>query len=190
MVFDGILIAILIGFTRGGSFKRFADIRFRMGWVFPVLLVIQLTIFYFQNKIEWVGEMSNLSFMVVYIIGLTFLWVNRHHQHFLVIFIGVSLNFIVMAINGGRMPVSIDAAAVIDPHYLEATKNALYAKHTLVTESTKLAYLGDIISLSAPYPREQTISIGDVVMNIGVFLFIQSAMVRKKDKLVASKTSH
>ncbi|TMU83468.1 hypothetical protein FGG79_19875 [Bacillus sp. BHET2] len=189
MVFDGILIAILIGFIRGGSFKSFADIRFKMGWIFPVLLVFQLTIFYFQNKVEWVGEISNLSFMAVYVIGLTFLWVNRHHPHFIVIFTGVLLNFFVMAINGGRMPVSMDAAAVIDPQYLEATKNALYAKHTLVTESTKLAYLGDIIPLSAPYPREQAIRIGDVVMNIGVFLFIQSVMVKKKDKLVASKTS-
>jgi Family of unknown function (DUF5317) len=189
MVFDGILIAIIIGFIRGGSFKRFADIRFKMGWIFPLLLVIQLAIFYLQNKVEWVGEVSNLSFMAVYVIGLAFLWVNRHHPYFIWIFIGVLLNFIVMAINGGRMPVSMEAAAVIDPHYLEATKNALYAKHTLVTDSTKLAYLGDIIPLSAPYPREQAISIGDVVMNIGVFLFIQSVMVKKKDKLVTHKTS-
>ena len=189
MVFDGILIAIIIGFIRGGSFKRFADIRFRMGWIFPVLLFIQLTIFYFQNKVAWVGHISNLSFMAIYVVGLTFLWVNRHHTHFKTIFIGVCLNFIVMVINGGRMPVSMGAAAVIDPHYLEATKNALYAKHTIVTNSTKLAFLGDILPLSAPYPREQAISIGDVVMNIGVFLFIQSVMVYKKDKLVASRTS-
>lgn len=189
MVFDGILIAIIIGFIRGGSFKRFADIQFKLGWIFPLLLVLQLAIFYFQNKVAWVGEISNLSFMFIYTVGLAFLLVNRHHPHFITIFIGVLLNFIVMAINGGRMPVSMDAAAVIDPQYLEATKNALYAKHTLVTESTKFAYLGDIIPLSAPYPREQAISIGDVVMNIGVFLFIQSVMVNKKDKLVASKTS-
>jgi Family of unknown function (DUF5317) len=189
MVFDGILIAIIIGFIRGGSFKKFADIRFKMGWVFPVLLLLQLVIFYFQNKVGWVGQVSNLSFMFIYVVGLTFLWVNRHHPHFIAIFVGVLLNFIVMAINGGRMPVSMEAAAVIDPHYLEATKNALYAKHALVTESTKLALLGDIIPLSAPYPREQVISIGDIVMNIGVFLFIQSVMVRKKDKLVASKTT-
>jgi uncharacterized membrane protein YcgQ (UPF0703/DUF1980 family) len=188
MVFDGILLAIIIGFIRGGSFKRFADLTFKAGWIFPLLLLIQLVIFTLQNKVGWIGEFSNLSFMVIYVIGLTFLWLNRHHPHFKAIFIGVLLNFIVMAVNGGRMPVSMEAASVIDPHYLEATKNALYAKHTLVTESTKLAFLGDIIPLSAPYPREQAISIGDVVMNIGVFLFIQSVMVKKKDNLVTSHT--
>jgi uncharacterized membrane protein YcgQ (UPF0703/DUF1980 family) len=188
MVFDGILLAIIIGFIRGGNFKRFADLTFKAGWIFPLLLLIQLGIFTFQNKIGWIGEFSNLSFMVIYVIGLTFLWLNRHHPNFKAIFVGVLLNFIVMAVNGGRMPVSMEAASVIDPQYLEATKNALYAKHTLVTESTKLAFLGDIIPLSAPYPREQAISIGDVVMNIGVFLFIQSVMVGKKDKLVTSHT--
>ena len=59
MVFDGMLIAIIIGFIRGGSFKRFADIQFKLGWIFPLLLVLQLAIFYFQNKVAWVGEISN-----------------------------------------------------------------------------------------------------------------------------------
>ncbi|WP_421381655.1 DUF5317 domain-containing protein [Bacillus salacetis] len=186
MVFDGILFAVIVGFIRGGNFKRFGDLRFKMGWIFPLLLLIQVGIFYFQNKVELIGQYSNLSFMAVYVVGLVFLWLNRDHPHFTIIFIGVLLNFVVMALNGGRMPVSMDAASVIDPAYMEATKNALYAKHTLVTESTLLPYLGDIIPLSAPYPREQAISIGDVVMNIGAFLFIQSIMVGKKDKLTTN----
>lgn len=181
MVYDGLLIAILIGFIRGGSLKGFSEIRFKMGWVFPVLLLFQLCIFYFQNKIEFVGEISHLSFMAVYVIGLIFLWINRFHSHFKFIFAGVLLNFIVMAANGGRMPVSAEAALHLDPYYLETLKSSLYAKHTLVTDSTNVSFLGDIIPLKAPYPREQIISIGDVVMNIGGFLAIQAIMLRKKD---------
>jgi hypothetical protein len=100
----------------------------------------------------------------------------------MLIFIGVLLNFIVMAANGGRMPVSPEAASILDPFFIEALKNGLYGKHTLITESTRLALLGDIIPLSAPYPKEQVISLGDVVMNIGVFFFIQKLMVKQKVK--------
>ncbi len=182
MVYDGLLVAILIGFIRGGSLKGFGEIRFKMGWVFPALLLFQLCIFYFQNKIEWVGEISQFSFIGVYVIGLIFLWINRFHAHFKFIFVGVLLNFIVMAVNGGRMPVSGEAALHLDPYYLETLKNSLYAKHTLVTDSTIFAFLGDIIPLKAPYPREQIISIGDVVMNIGGFLAIQAIMLRKKER--------
>lgn len=181
MVYDGLLIAILVGFIRGGSLKGFAEIRFKMGWVFPMLLLFQLCIFYFQNKIEWVGGISQYSFMAVYVIGLIFLWINRFHAHFMFIFAGVLLNFIVMAVNGGRMPVSGEAALYLDPYYLETLKNSLYAKHTLATDTTIFPFLGDIIPLRAPYPREQVISIGDVVMNIGGFLAIQAIMLRNKE---------
>ncbi|WP_175640232.1 DUF5317 domain-containing protein [Metabacillus schmidteae] len=181
MVYDGLLLAILIGFIRGGSLKRFGEITFKMGWVFPALLLFQFFIFYFQNKIEWIGEISHFSFMGVYVIGLIFLWINRFHAHFKFIFVGVLLNFIVMAVNGGRMPVSEEAALLLDPYYLDTLKNSLYAKHTLATDSTIFAFLGDIIPLRPPYPREQVISIGDVVMNIGGFLAIQAIMLDNKE---------
>lgn len=188
MVYDGILLALVIGFLRGGSLKGFADIKFKMGWVFPALLLFQFFIFYFQNKIPWIGEISNFSFIAIYIIGLVFLWLNRHHSYFKFIFFGVLLNFIVMALNGGRMPVSYEAALLLDPYYLETTKNSLYAKHAIMSDSTVFSFLGDIIPLRPPYPREQIISIGDVIMNIGAFLSIQSIMVHKKES-TKSETS-
>lgn len=91
--------------------------------------------------------------------------------------IGVFLNFLVMLVNGGRMPVSYEAASVLDPIYLEMLKSGdAVTKHYLLDASTRLAFLGDIIPLSSPYPRTQAISIGDVVMNFGIFLFILHIM--------------
>jgi hypothetical protein len=55
--------------------------------------------------------------------------------------------------------------------------------------STHLSFLGDIIPLSSPYPRTQIISIGDVVMNVGIFLFIQFMMVKRgKEEVSAAET--
>lgn len=127
--------------------------------------------------------------MAIYIVGMGFLYVNRAHPGFMIILIGVFLNFIVMFVNGGRMPVSAEAAAVLDPMYLDILKDQLYAKHTLLTESTKLGFLGDIIPLSSPYPKTQVISIGDVVMNIGGFKFIQYIMVHKKEAQATTSVS-
>lgn len=182
MVFDGIILAILIALFRGGAFTNLADMKLKAKWVFPTLLVIQLIIFLTQSHFDVIGQYSNYIFLLIYITGLLFLWINRHQHGFKLIFIGVLLNFIVMAVNGGRMPVSAEAASILDPFFIEVLQNGLYAKHTLVTESTKLALLGDIIPLSAPYPKEQVISIGDVVMNIGVFFSIQNIMVPQKIK--------
>lgn len=177
MVYDGILISIIIGLIRGGSFKSFADLRLKYGWIFPILLVVQIMIFILQSKFDWIASASNYFYLAIYVIGIYFLWVNRHHAGFLGILIGVLLNFIVMAANGGRMPVSLEAASILDPYFAEVLKEGIYAKHQLLTDTTWFGFLGDIILLSSPYPREQVISIGDVVMNIGIFLFIQKLML-------------
>jgi hypothetical protein len=180
MVFDGIIFSLLVGFFRKGNLIGFAQLKLKWGWVFPILLVVQIVVFTFQNNYELLANASNYIYIAVYVIGILFLYLNRNNHGFILILIGVFLNFLVMVVNGGRMPVSPDAAVVVDPMYLEATKNSLYAKHQILNQSTKLGFLADIIPLSSPYPRTQVISIGDVIMNIGVFLFIQYIMLKDK----------
>jgi len=182
MVFDGIILSLIVGFFRKGNLKGLANLKLKWGWVFPLLLVFQIIIFTQQNKFNFLLEASGYLFIGVYIVGLTFLFMNRTHPGFIIIFIGVLLNFIVMAVNGGRMPVSMEAAAVLEPGYLDVLKNGIYAKHAMLTESTRLGFLGDIIPLTDPYPRTQVISIGDVIMNIGIFIFIQHLMLKDKKK--------
>ncbi|WP_027410316.1 DUF5317 domain-containing protein [Anoxybacteroides tepidamans] len=177
MVYDGIILSLLIGFFRGGSLKGLANMKLRGGWLFPILLGIEIFIFILQNKIEVVARFSNGLFLAIYVIGLVFLWLNRHQPGFIVIFAGVLLNFVVMSLNGGRMPVSLEAAQFLGHEYIEALKAGVYGKHEAITASTWLPFLGDIIPLSPPYPRQQVISIGDVIMNVGAFIFIQHLMV-------------
>jgi hypothetical protein len=190
MVYDGILLSLLVGFFRGGSLKGIAYMKIKGGWLFPLLLGIEICIFLLQNKVSFIASLSNSLFMLVYIVALVFLWINRHNQGFLLIFIGVLLNFIVMALNGGRMPVSVEAARFLGREYIELLQTGLYAKHMAINESTLLPFLGDIISLSAPYPREQVISIGDVVMNVGAFIFIQHLMLDYNNEDTSLQTAH
>lgn len=180
MVFDGILISIIIGFLRKGSLRGIAELNVRGGLIFPILLIIQLSIYLFQGKYEFLIMISGYLFILIYLFGMYFLWLNRQQYGFLLILAGVFLNFLVMALNGGRMPVSMEAAMILDPHYIDVLKTSVYGKHTLLTESTKLAFLGDIIPITNPYPKTQVISIGDVFMNIGVFFFIQHLMLSHK----------
>ena len=183
MVYDGIILSFFIALLRKGNLRGLAELKLKGGWIFPLLLAIQIAVYFSQNKYSIIGDLSGWIFAAVYILGLWFLYLNREHPGFMIIFIGVLLNFLVMAANGGRMPVSLEASAVLDPAYIDALKQGLYGKHAILDESTRLGFLGDIIPLSDPYPRTQVISIGDIVMNIGIFLFIQHMMVNHvKDK--------
>ncbi|MDR7239537.1 DUF5317 domain-containing protein [Neobacillus drentensis] len=177
MVFDGIIISFIVGFIRKGNLRALAQLKLKWGWIFPLLLVVELAVFILQNDYKFLGQVSGYIYIVVYVLGLLFLFMNRNNPGFTLILIGVFLNFLVMVINGGRMPVSLEAAAVLDPGYIEVLKESLYAKHTMLTSSTYLGFLGDVIPITDPYPRTQIISIGDIVMNIGIFFFIQHLMV-------------
>jgi uncharacterized membrane protein (Fun14 family) len=182
MAFDGVIFGLIVGFLRRGSLRGFLDVRLKYGWMFPILLVVQLVMYRLQNQYDWAASMSTYMFMLVYIIGFVFLWLNRKERGFIILMIGAFLNFLVMLVNGGRMPVSLEAAqAVLDPFYAETLRSGVvYGKHVALTSSTHLAFLGDIIPLTKPYYKEQVISIGDVVMGIGIFLYIQKVMLSFK----------
>lgn len=180
MVYDGIILGLIVGFFRGGlrhGLIHFSNLRLRAGWIFPLLLVFQFLMFYIQERSSTVAAASGYIFTGVYVVGLIFLWLNRYNKGFWWIMTGVFLNFLVMLVNGGRMPVSIEAASVLDPIYLEMLQSGgVVTKHYLLDASTHLPFLGDIIPLSSPYPRRQAISVGDVIMNVGIFLYILQIM--------------
>jgi len=193
MVYDGIVIGLIVGFIRAGwrsGLTALSQIRIKGGLIFPILLVLQFCLFYLQDRVAWIEQISAYLFMVVYVAGLYVLWLNRSFKGFWWIFAGVAMNFIVMVVNGGRMPVSLEAASVLDPVYVQMLKDGtVMYKHALLDESTRLPFLGDIIPLTSPYPRSQAISIGDVVMNIGIFIYLQHVMLayKKRTSLVEAK---
>jgi hypothetical protein len=181
MAFDGIIFGLIVGFLRRGNLKGFLNVKLRCGWIFPLLLAVQIFTYVFQTAYAWVAAISNFTFMSVYVVGLLFLWLNRSERGFPVLMIGVFLNFLVMAVNGGRMPVSLEAASILDSSYAEALKQGvLYGKHMMLSNGTHLAFLGDIIPLTKPYYKDQVISVGDVVIALGIFLFIQKVMLSGK----------
>ncbi|MBT2289939.1 DUF5317 domain-containing protein [Paenibacillus albidus] len=184
MVYDGIVLGLIVGLIRGGfryGLGQFGKLRIIGGLWFPVLLLIQFALFALTERLPAIASASGFFFIAVYVAGLYILWLNRKNQGFPLIFAGVFLNFLVMAVNGGKMPVSLEAASVLDPYYVDMLRSGTVAtKHYLMDSASRLAFLGDIIPLSSPYPRTQVISIGDIVMNVGIFLYIQQIMVQGK----------
>jgi hypothetical protein len=185
MVYDGIVIGLIVGFIRAGwrnGLAALSQIRIRGGLIFPILLGIQFLLYFLHGKISFIEQHNGYMFMVVYAGGLYVLWLNRKEKGFRWIFAGVALNFIVMLVNGGKMPVSIEATvSALDPAYAQMLKDGTaFTKHIALDNSTILPFLGDIIPLSSPYPRSQVISIGDVVMNFGIFVYLQNVMLVHK----------
>jgi hypothetical protein len=89
-----------------------------------------------------------------------------------VILMGLGLNLIVMAVNGGLMPVGPRAVEAIGKHNLDelplgdpipGSKNVL-----LEPDQTHAQWLSDAIVLPIPRPYKRAVSVGDLVVFGGV----------------------
>jgi hypothetical protein len=96
------------------------------------------------------------------------------------LFVGTLFNFIAIISNDFKMPVLI----------LNSEKNRIFLQsgqdliHSLLTDSTHFKILCDIITIPYPYPFVKTISIGDVLLLVGIFIFWQKAFVNNEQSKV------
>jgi hypothetical protein len=120
--------------------------------------------------------------------SLLFLFILLNHRRPfwpLFTFAGTMMNFLVIVLNGGRMPV---AKTLLDggERLAQLAQGNVYA-YALMDSSTRLAALGDVIRLGTAGQTIGFASIGDVVLCIGVgILFFQmtrTGIVRRKKKI-------
>jgi len=173
------LLSILVGFVRGLSLRNLVNHHFRaLGWFFSALaLQLFLGTEYAETLtgVRLIAPLLNLGSMAMLLWAL---WANGVLAGARVAFVGVMLNLAVIFANGGKMPVSADAAAAVG---MPASRIAFLAAgrsltHRLLRPDTKLAWLGDVLYLPKPVAQSPLFSLGDVVLAVGLFLLVQGAM--------------
>jgi len=174
LLIDGIVIGFLIALLRGGKFGNLANVDLKAVWLTVIAFAIQFSaIFLFPSLLAQAVILS-------YGILIIFCLVNRRQAGFYLMVAGMLLNIIVMLANGGRMPVEMTAAAHLSPQDVPALEAGTYGKHIAMSDQTHLNFLGDFIYLRSPYPHHTIISIGDILLSLGVILYLQKAMAVKK----------
>ena len=161
------VIAAVIARLRGGSFQSLAATEFRWPWLLWTGLVIQVGLDVWDPS--WLSSDGALAVVLATnALVAAFLALNQRLPGMALAAIGMSLNVLVIAANGA-MPVSASAAGEAE---LGATE--LGVKHELLTDSTRLPWLADVI----PIPGLATlISVGDVVLAIGIAWFVYRRMM-------------
>jgi hypothetical protein len=181
MFLDTIIIAIVIGFIRGGKLRKLGEIELRgitfffIGFllqILPTLLVLK--------GFHALRAFESWAHILSYFFIFAGIYTDRSLPGIAILGAGSFLNFLVIVANGGKMPVSIDTLQAIgkweDIRSLEMGQMPMYmaCKGDLLSR-----LLGDVLSVP-PFFRSQIFSIGDILMALGLFIFIQSAMLSKK----------
>ena len=114
-----------------------------------------------------------LSYILLYIV----VCLNRQLPGMWAVLGGIALNAVAIAANGGYMPITPRALARIgfgnSVQHMPMGTVVLGSKDVLLSPGEGLLwFLGDMLVIPEPWPRPTAMSIGDVLLAVGVFLFI------------------
>lgn len=184
MFIEAIVLGFIVAIFRKGRIRNIGNFHINGWYLFLGAGLIQVSISWLKVKNLILGpEFFDKYFVYVhlltYLLMIVGVILNIKKNFMRFILIGMLLNFIVIFANSGRMPVSFKNVKGYE-HYTEDMLDKSDIKHALVTEDTKFVYLADVIVLPRPYPLARIISIGDIFLMIGVFLFFQESMVKKR----------
>jgi len=111
-----------------------------------------------------------------YAVALAVLWRNRARPWTVPILAGLGLNAVVIALNGGHMPISPAALAAAEPALDRAAPSVLDPRHAFAGPGTRLGPFGDVVPLGVGQ-MGMVLSPGDILMVIGVAGFVQAQMM-------------
>lgn len=183
MLIGGILFGLIAGLVLGGRLDRLADLRLRL---LPLLFIAVIVRFGTEAALATgVGIVDLLRlplFVVAYGLLLYGLWANRGYPGLGLAFVGIGMNAVVIALNGGWMPVwapSLEAAG-FDPARVAAES----VFHRVVYPPIDIGFLlsavplTDIIPIPWPEPLRNVASIGDLFLTAGLAFFLFATVMR------------
>lgn len=170
MFIESLIIAVIIGLLMKGKISNLGRLDLKYVYLIFAAYLIQVGIAFGAPRWDFGGYPYLHIFS--YLLLFFSLYRNRLIPGMRYIFGGTAMNFAVIAVNGGRMPVRAD---VIPEQMAALLATAKGGTHVLINETTKLAFLADIFYISLPY-QNSLISIGDIVIDFGILVLVVRGM--------------
>jgi hypothetical protein len=172
VLLDAAVLAIIVGLIAGGQLRRLPELDLRAPWLFVAAAAVQLALIVAAAQGWMMGDAAaGCLHIFTYLLLAAALWANRHLWPMRVAGIGVLLNLLVIAANGGTMPVDRELAVRAGSNRLVAMLDSeSYYSHRATTAGTRLRPLADVLPLPLLVPRPRFFSpgsVGDIFVTIG-----------------------
>jgi hypothetical protein len=172
-----------VGLIRGGRFGNLARLTFRWSALVLLALGLQIFVIYGPGRLD-TRPYSFSALLILCSYGLLMVAVVANWQipGMLLLGLGVALNFLVILVNGGWMPVTADHLAVSglisSSTSLAPGQRVMYSKDLIVaSQETHLRWLSDVFVIPRAGLLSTVFSTGDVLMMLGLFWLIQFGMM-------------
>lgn len=170
-----IIPAIFLVYITGGSLKWLVNRPLRLKWLVLTALFIQIIIFSGMPVLDYMPSLYiGIIHIISYLLLLAFIMLNVKVAGIAILGLGTLSNAIVIIANGGFMPNPLVAAG-------EISKNIIG-----ISPESRLLFLSDILAAPEWLPLPSAFSIGDVLVVIGMFVYL--LINSRKPKSVSAAT--
>jgi DHA3 family macrolide efflux protein-like MFS transporter len=182
MFLSAIAFALIAGALAGGGLPRLADLRLRWIWILGLALLLRFGAGIAQQIAPEARLPLGAAFIAAYGLIFIWLWGNWRVPGLQVAAVGIGLNTLAVTLNGGQMPIWSAAftAAGFLPNALANDPFHFVLSAGSVADFVKSGGIfGDVLPIPIPVIRD-VVSIGDVLLAVGIFWAIVYSMTRSE----------
>jgi hypothetical protein len=166
IVYACLILALLHALLPGSDLRRLGQIRLRHTWLVWLALADQIVVI---SLLPDLGAVSEGAHLASYGLAAVFAVLNNRSAGTWIIGIGGICNLLAITANGGTMPAT---AGALKASGWRPTPG--HFVNSAALPNPRLAPLGDVFSTPSWFPVHSVFSIGDVVIVLGVALFLHS----------------
>ncbi|HTX93275.1 MAG TPA: DUF5317 domain-containing protein [Anaerolineales bacterium] len=167
----------------------------RFVWLVIIAFIPQLLTVYLPATRRLIPDVwVSVGLLVSQIFLLIFCWLNRRLSGMWLLALGLGLNFLVIAVNGGFMPISPQTAGhLVSQSILQTyplgSRFGFGKDVLLLAENTRLGWLSDRFLLPDGFPYRVAFSLGDILVSLGAFWLMVSqgkqlrSLLERKEKV-------
>lgn len=178
MYIEAIVLGLVIGFARNGRLNNFYEAHFK-GWILTfiafILFLVPYGIEIFDITFDQLALIPYISMCLIALVALF----NFERNGMKIILLGLALNLLIMGLNTYKMPVdAVRMEAMGYASFVESlTQGSIVNYMTLEGAHPLSAFLGKVIAIPKGYPLTQVLSVGDIIVSIGIVVLIQYEML-------------
>lgn len=179
MFVEAVLIGLLLGYIRRGRLGNISFIKIRGWFLIPIAFLIQVMPI-FLYKMGYNTSPVKYTYIISMAMVIIVVLLNFDKKSSFFILLGVVLNIIPVVMNDFKMPIYFEGLRLAGLDNLINAINDGTVINYIALEDVEnwTKHLGKFIVFPKPYPLAKVVSIGDLILSLGIILFIQGEMTR------------
>ncbi|MEO8252727.1 MAG: MFS transporter, partial [Chloroflexota bacterium] len=180
MFLSVIVLALVAGALAGGGLPRLADLRLNSIWILGLALALRFGAGLLRQGNVGVDLPLGTAFIAGYALIFVWLWSNWRVPGLQIAAVGIVLNTLAVALNGGQMPIwsaAFTAAGFTPAALADDPFHFLLTSNSVADFVSRGGTFGDVVPLPIPVIRD-VVSIGDLLVAVGIFWAIVYSMTR------------